>query len=84
MGGDAGGSEGDSLCIEVPVVVELSLMDGSKLSESDSESDSLVELAGGMVSLWGRPRERGVAKMYSNGRRRWKMCRVTSGKKRQM
>ena len=50
MGGDAGGGEGDPLCVEVPVVVELSSMGGSEFSESDSESDSLVELAGGMVS----------------------------------
>ena len=49
-GGDAGGSKGDLLCVEVPVVVELSSMGGSEFSESDSESDSLVELAGGMVS----------------------------------
>ncbi len=50
MGGDVGGSEGDPLCVQVLVVVELSLMGGSELSESDSESDSSVELAGGMVS----------------------------------
>ena len=50
MGGDAGGSEGDLLLVKVPVVVESSSMGGSELSESDSESDSLVELAGGMVS----------------------------------
>ncbi len=50
MGGDAGGGEGGPLHVEVPVVVELSSIRGSKLSESDSESESLVELAGGMVS----------------------------------
>ena len=50
MGGDAGGGEGGPLCIEIPVVVESSLIGGSELSESDSESESLVELAGGMVS----------------------------------
>ena len=50
MGGDAGGGEGDPLCVEVPVVVESLSMGGFELSESGSEFDSLVELAGGMVS----------------------------------
>ncbi len=50
MGGDAGGSEGGPLHVEVPVVVESLSIGGSELSESDSESESSVELAGGMVS----------------------------------
>ena len=50
MGGDAGGGEGGPLHVEVPVVVMLLSMGGSELSESDSVSESSVELAGGMVS----------------------------------
>ena len=49
-------------------------MGGSELSESDSELESSEELSGGTVFRRGRPRERGVVAMYSNGRRRWKMC----------
>ncbi len=49
-------------------------MGGSELSESDSELESLEELSGGTVFRWGHPPERGVVTMYSNGRRRWKMC----------
>jgi hypothetical protein len=49
-------------------------MGGSELSESDSELDSSEELGGGTVFQRGHPRERGVVAMYSNERRRWKMC----------
>ncbi len=75
---------GDPLCVEVSVVMESLSMGGSELSESDSElesseeldggTESLEELGGGTVFRRGRPRERGVVTMYSNGRRRWKMC----------
>ena len=56
------------------MVQELKVMkdcssDSQSDSESDSESDSSVELTGGMVSRRGRPRDRGVARMYSKGRR---------------
>ncbi len=49
-GGDSGCGGGDSLCVEVLVSEELSSVDESELSESGSESDSSVELTGGMVS----------------------------------
>ena len=82
MGGEGGGSGGgDPLCTEVSVVMELSSVGGSELVESKSElesseeldggTESSEELGGGTVFRRGRPRERGVVTMYSNGRRRW-------------
>ena len=82
VGGEGGGSAGgDPLCTEVAVVMESSLSGGSKLVESNSEmesseelggegTESSEELGGGRESRRGRPRERGVAAMYSNGRQR--------------
>ncbi len=50
MGGDSGGGGGDSLGVEVLVSEEASSVEESELFESDSESNSSVELTGGMVS----------------------------------
>ncbi len=50
MGGDSGDGGGDSVCVEVLVSEESSSVDDSESSESGSESDSSVELTGGMVS----------------------------------
>ncbi len=69
------------MCTEVAVVMESSLSGGSKLVESNSEmesseelggegTESSEELGGGRESRRGRPRERGVAVMYLNGRQR--------------
>ena len=71
VGGEGGGSGGgDPLCTEVVVVMESSSSGGSELVESNSEMESSEELGGGRESRRGRPRERGVATMYSNGRQR--------------
>ena len=83
------GREGrDPSCAEVPESEEWSLvlvnskeLKGS--SDSDSDTNSLVELTGGMVSWQDRPRDRGMRMPYLKGRRCREMFSVTSGHRRQ-
>ena len=83
------GREGrDPSCAEVPESEEWSLvlvnskeLKGS--SDSDSDTNSLVELTGGMVSWQGRPPDCGMRMTYSKGQQCRKMFSVTSGHSQQ-